>query len=161
MGKRVNGEGSIGRRKSGGWMAQYVVHTAEGRKRKTVYGKTRKDVAEKLARATADRDGGLVFDAGTLTVGEYVERWLSDSVRDTVRQRTYERYEQITRLHIKPTLGRIKLKTLTPAHVRALYREKLDAGLSARTVQYVHVTLHRALKQASPTVSYPATPPRR
>jgi hypothetical protein len=29
-----------------------------------------------------------------------------------------------------------------------LYREKLDAGLSPRTVQYVHVTLHKALKQA-------------
>ncbi len=146
--KRGNGEGSISRRRAGGWMAQYVVHTAEGRKRKTIYGKTRKEVAEKLAKATTDRDGGLVFDAGTLTVGEYVDRWLSDSVRDTVRQRTYERYEQITRLHIKPTLGRIKLKTLTPANVRALYREKLDAGLSARTVQYVHVTLHKALGQA-------------
>jgi integrase len=32
--------------------------------------------------------------------------------------------------------------------VRGLYREQLDAGLSPRTVQYVHVTLHKALKQA-------------
>lgn len=42
IGKRGNGEGGISRRKGGGWMSQYVVHTAEGRKRKTVYGKTRK-----------------------------------------------------------------------------------------------------------------------
>ena len=42
----------------------------------------------------------------------------------------------------------MKLKALTPAHVRGLYREKLEAGLSPRTVQYVHVTLHKALKQA-------------
>lgn len=69
-------------------------------------------------------------------------------MRDTVRQRTYERYESIVRVHIKPTLGRIKLKTLAPAHVRGLYREKLGAGLSPRTVQYIHVTLHKALKQA-------------
>ena len=41
MGKRGNGEGTISRRKNGGWMAQYYVHTAEGRKRKTIYGKTR------------------------------------------------------------------------------------------------------------------------
>jgi integrase len=32
--------------------------------------------------------------------------------------------------------------------VRSLYRKRLEAGLSARTVQYVHVTLHKALKQA-------------
>jgi integrase len=32
--------------------------------------------------------------------------------------------------------------------VRGLYREKLDAGLSRRTVQYIHTTLHKALKDA-------------
>jgi integrase len=42
----------------------------------------------------------------------------------------------------------VKLKSLTSAHVRGLYREKLDGGLSPRTVQYVHITLHKALKQA-------------
>ena len=129
MGKRGNGEGSISRRSNGTWRAEYVVHTAEGRKRKTVYGKTRKEVSEKLAKALADRNGGLTFDAGKLTVEEYLSRWLSDSVKDTVRQRTYERYEQIARVHIKPALGRIKLKALTTTHVRGLYREKLDAGL--------------------------------
>jgi integrase len=55
---------------------------------------------------------------------------------------TFERYEQITRLHLKPALGLVKLKTLTPAHVRSLYREKLEAGSSARTVRYIHTTLH-------------------
>ncbi len=69
-------------------------------------------------------------------------------MKGSVRQRTFERYEQIVRVHIKPPLGHIKLKALTPAHVRRLYREKLDAGLSPRTVQYVHVTLQKALKQA-------------
>ncbi len=124
------------------------MHTAEGRKRRTVYGKTRKEVAGKLAKALSDRENGLVFDARRLTVGEYLGHWLEDSVRDTVRQRTWERYEQLVRVHIKPALGRIKLKALTPAHVRGLYREKLDDGLASRTVQYIHVTLHKALKDA-------------
>ena len=43
--KRGNGEGSISRRKNGGWIAQYAVYTAEGRKRKTLYGKTRAEVS--------------------------------------------------------------------------------------------------------------------
>jgi integrase len=41
VGKRGNGEGSISRRKNGGWMAQFTVYTVEGSKRKTLYGKTR------------------------------------------------------------------------------------------------------------------------
>ncbi len=147
-GKRGNGEGSIGRRKNGGWMAQYVVHTAEGRKRRSLYGNTRAEVATKLATALSDREGGLVFDAGRLILGKYLDRWLVDSVRDTVRLTTYQGYERIVRRHIKPTLAPVKLKNLTPTHVRGLYRERLESGLAPRMVQLIHTTLHKALKQA-------------
>ncbi len=149
MGKRGNGEGSIWRRKSGGWCAQYTVYTSEGRKRRTLYGKTRQEVAAKLSKALADREGGLTFDAGAMTVGEYLARWLSHSVRDTVSQKTYERYESIVRVHLSPALGRIRLKTLTSDHVRGLYREKLDSGLAPRSVLHIHRTLSKALKQGT------------
>ena len=148
MGKRGNGEGTISRRKNGGWMAQYVVYTVEGRKRKTLYGKTRTDVAKKLSRALSGRESGLVFDDKGLTVEEYLDRWLKDSVRDTVRNTTYERHEELIGLHITPALGRMKLKALTPAHVQGFYRDRLDRGLSAATVQKMHVVLHKALDQA-------------
>jgi integrase len=148
MGKRGNGEGSITRRKDGLYMARYTVETATGKKRRALYGKTRGEVSGKLTKAMANRDGGLVFDAENLKVEQYMTRWLADSVRGTVRRSTFSRYEQITHLHIVPAFGRTKLKNLSPAHVRGLYREKLDAGLCARTVQYIHATLHKALKQA-------------
>ena len=148
MGKRGNGEGSITRRKDGLYMARYPVQTATGAKRKTLYGKTRSEVAAKLSKALADREGGLTYDAGKQTVGEYLARWLSNSVRDTVRQRTYERYESIVRVHLVPSIGPVKLKTLTPDHVRGLYREKLDSGLASQTVLHIHRVLSKALKQA-------------
>ena len=70
MGKRGNGEGGIAlHKKSGLYMACYTVETPTGKKRKTVYGKTRKEAAEKLTKAMADRDNGLVFDAENQTVG--------------------------------------------------------------------------------------------
>src|SRR5215207_10070923 len=152
MGRRGNGEGSISRRKDGLYMARYTVQTADGPKRPTIYGKkgeSREDVAAKLTKAMADRDGGITYDAGKLTVEDRPRRWLSDSVRDTVRQRTYERYESIIRVHLIPAIGRIKLKMLTPAHVRGLYRAKLDAGLAPRSVLHIHRTLSEALKQAT------------
>ena len=146
--KRGNSEGSIYRRKNGLWCAQYTVYTAKGRKRKTLYGKTRAEVAAELAKALSDREGGLVFDAGNLTLGDYLNRWLNDSVRDSVKQRTLQNYECVVRRHLAPALGRIKLKALTPVHVQGLYRSKLDSGLSAETVRLIHNTLHKALKQA-------------
>lgn len=146
--KRGNGEGSIYQRKDGRWVGQYTMYTAKGPKYRYIYGKTRKEVAEKLAKTIVDRDSSLVFDAGKMTLGEYLDRWLSDSVRGTVRVSTYERHEEIVRLHIKPSLGRIGLKKLTPAHVRGLYSEKLDSGLAPATVRKIHSTLHKALSQA-------------
>lgn len=152
MGKNGNGEGSIyEHRRNGnkvGYRGAYTVHTSRGPKRRYVSGKTREDVRRKLAKAMSDRDGGLVFDAGNLTVGEYLDRWLADCVKGTVRESTFERYEYAIRPHLKPALGRIKLKSLNPAHVRTLYREKLDAGLAPATVQKLHVVLHKALDQA-------------
>ena len=99
MGKRGNGEGSISRRKNGTWRAEYVVYTAEGRKRKSVYGRTRAEVAKKLNRVLADSEDGLFFDDEGLKVGEYLERWLEGSVRGNVSPRTYTNYRLQVRRH--------------------------------------------------------------
>lgn len=144
----AKGDG-ITKRKDGRYMARYTVQTPDGPKRRAIYGDRYRDVEKKLNEARGDAARGLVYDAGAMTVREYLERWLSDSVRDTVRRRTYERYESLVRLHLIPSLGRVKLKSLTPAHVRGLYREKLDSGLSPRSVLHIHRTLSKALKQAA------------
>jgi integrase len=149
---RGNGDGDVfpRRNKAGkiiGYRGAYWVQSAEGARRRYVSGKTKAECRAALTRARVDRDGGLVYSAGSLKVEPYLRRWLEDSVRDTVRGTTFERYEQNCRHHIIPTLGRVKLKNLTQAHVRGLYKEKLQT-LSPRSVRYIHVTLHKALKQA-------------
>jgi hypothetical protein len=94
-------------------------------------------VRQKLTRVIADRDGGLVFDAGSLTVGKYLKQWLETSVRGTVRTSTFEVHRHMIQPHIVPDLGRLKLKDLNPVHVRTFYREKLNSGLSAATVRKI------------------------
>jgi integrase len=152
MGKNGNSEGSIYPHKRNGkkvsYRGAYTVHTAEGPKRRYVTGKTREEVHDKLIEALGNRAHGLVFDAGTLTVEEYLTRWLKDSVKGTVRQSTFEVHRHMIEPHIIPVLGRLKLKDLNPAHVRGLYREKLDSSLSAATVRKIHSVLRKALKQA-------------
>jgi integrase len=149
MGKRSNGEGSITRRKDGLYMARYTVETATGAKRKTLYAKTRKEASEKLTVALAQAQKGITTaDAGALSVGAFIERWIEDSVRGSVRRSTYQRDESLCRVHIVTALGKKKLKTLSAADVQRFYRAKLDSGLSSATVHILHVLLHKALKQA-------------
>lgn len=146
--KRGNGEGSISKYADGRWCGRYTIDTANGKRRKAVYGRTRQEAAEKLAKALVDRSGGLVFDTSNLTLKDYLERWLSDSVRDSVKPNTYKSYSQLTHRHIIPALGRNKLKGLTPSHIRSFRSSALGAGLSTRTVQYLLTLLRKALQQA-------------
>ena len=144
-----NGAGTVYPRKNKeGNITSYLgSYFAPDGKRRYVSAKTKTACREKLMQAMSDADRGLVFDAGTLTLGQYLDKWLQN-IQDTVRQRTWERYEQLVRVHIKPMLGSKKLKDLTCAHLKSLYKEKLNARLAPRTVQYIHVTLHKGLRDA-------------
>ena len=146
--KRGNGEGSIAKRADGRWMARYTVHMAKGPKRRHVYGRTRKEAADKLAKVLSDRIEGIDYDDENMTVGEYLDRWLKGSVRGSVRQSTYDRDANLIRNHLSPVLGGIKLKKLSAAHVQHFYRDRLDSGLSASTVHKMHAILHKALARA-------------
>ncbi len=148
MGRRGNGEGTITRRKDGRWEARYYVQTVNGANRKVLYGKTRAEARDKLAKALSDRIDGLVYDDENMALGEYLDVWLRESVLGSVRQSTYDRDANLVNNHIKPVLGRLKLKKLNSAQVQSFYRDRLDAGLSGSTVHKLHDILRRGLAQA-------------
>ena len=125
-----------------------MVHTAAGPKRRYVSGKTRQEVADKLADTLSNRNKGLIFEDEGLTVATYLDRWLEDSVRGTVRESTFSRDKYLVTNHVVPVLGRVKLKNLNAMHLQRLYRDRLDFGLSGSTVQKIHHVLHKALSEA-------------
>ncbi|HKH75596.1 MAG TPA: hypothetical protein VKA51_01425 [Rubrobacteraceae bacterium] len=160
--RRVKGEGSVYQRKNGRFVGEY--DDING-KRRYVSGKNKAEVRAELREKLAERDRGIVVDSEGLTVEKYMDRWL-ESTRDNVGLRTYQHSEETTRLHIKPTLGRVRPGRLTAMQLDTLYGEKLKSGLSPRTVQIIHATAHKALKQAvrwrmvGMNVAEHATPPR-
>lgn len=156
--RRTKGEGTIYQRKDGRWVGQYTVYTLDGVKRRTVYAKGKPEVRVRLTEAIANRDKGLVFDAGNLSVGEYLDKWL-EAVRDTMGERTWKRHESIVRLHLEPAIGRTELATLNPLQVQSLYRAKSRSGdLAPGSVKRIHTTLRKALKQAVRWQTIPRNP---
>ncbi len=146
MSKRGNGEGSIYQRKSDGkWVGSITI---EGGKRKVLYGDTRKEVQEKLKAALHEQQQGVLITAPQQTLSQYLEHWLEHTIKPTIRPRSHERYEEIARLHIIPTIGKIKLQALTPQHVETMQSKKLKQGLSPTTVAAIHGLLHKALEDA-------------
>ncbi len=81
-------------------------------------------------------------------MGTYLAQWLEETAAPGLRPRTFASYKMIVKKHLTPEVGRIRLARLQPADVRAYMNGKLSGGLSARTVQYHHAVLRRALGQA-------------
>ena len=145
MARRGNGEGSIHQRADGKWCAAITV---EGSRRRVLYGRTRQEVADKLTDALRARREGTLTAGSRLTVAGYLDQWLRDMVKPSVRPWTYRGYEVLARLHIVPEIGQVRLDKLTPAHVQALMNRKREAGLSPKTVQYMRGVLRTALNRA-------------
>jgi integrase len=145
LAKRGPGEGSVYQRKDGRWAASI---TLESRKRKTLYGKTHKEVLEKLKTALHEQQQGVLATGPQQTLKRYLEHWLEEVHRPTIRSRTYTRYRELLRIHILPALGHYPLQKLTPQHIQAFYAQKTKEGLSASTVHVMHAILHKALDKA-------------
>jgi integrase len=146
--RRGHGEGSIQRRADGRWAAVVDLGFVDGRRRrKTVYGRTRQEVAHKLTDLLKARSEGMPIPSGNKRVDVFLSEWL-EAIKPTVRPRTWQRYEQYVRLHAVPNIGRYRLITLAPHHLQQLYAQRLERGLSPQTVLHLHRMLHKALGQA-------------
>ncbi|HEY33141.1 MAG TPA: site-specific integrase [Dehalococcoidia bacterium] len=116
---------------------------------------TKKDAEKHLAEVLYQLDTGTYIKPGKTTLGEYLEKWLSDYVWPSLAPKTAEGYEHIIRRHLIPSLGNMPLAQLKPENLQRYYSEKLSNGrcdgkgaLSPRTVRHHHVTLHDALESA-------------
>jgi integrase len=130
--KNANGDGSRPRnRPDGRHEARYWMETTTGRKRRSVYGATRKECAEKPAEAMASRDAEPVFVPADITVAEFFGQY-EDAVKDTMKGRSFETCRDISRLHLLPAFGGLKLKDLAREDVQGLYCRRPRRRCAAR-----------------------------
>jgi len=148
--RRGRGEGSIYQRADGKWCATLSVgYAADGRRRRqTIFGATKGAVQEKLAALQMSLLEGTFVEPSKLRIGPYLDRWLEDAARPTIRPTTYTSYKGIVENHIKPKIGGVLLSALTPLHVQSMYSTLGREGASPRLRQLIHAVLRRALKQA-------------
>ncbi len=114
----------------------------------SVYGKTRRDVQDKLDKLRSEFDKGLAVGGERQTLKEYLGRWLEDVAKPRLRPRTFDGYKAHVDKNIVPVLGQLPLKKLTAQDVQRLVNAKSEQGLAPRTVRYIRAVLRTALKQA-------------
>lgn len=83
-----------------------------------------------------------------LTLGAFlVERWLPTR-ESQLAPSTFESYSHNVRRHIVPKVGSARLQGFSADVLTRFYAERLEHGLSARTVRYLHSIVHKALEDA-------------
>lgn len=161
--KRANGEGSIRKRSNGTWEARVItgVHPESGKLiSKSIYGKTQKEVREKLTAYQAEEakqaqsapaSPGYCCENGdygdNMTVGEWLDIFQRDYLAD-IKPGTAVGYASVIENHLKPGLGKISLRGLRVPMVQRFYNQLREKGLSPKYIKNIHGVLHRALDMA-------------
>ena len=144
MKRRSNGEGNIRQREDKTWEGRILI---DG-KRKSVYGKTKNEVRQKMTELQWESDNALyVHTPAKLTVNEWMQTWLATCCGHLTHSSMYER-RQYVRLYIIPYIGEKKLKDLCPTDVRVLYNKLVQRGLSNNTIRNTKNALHASLQRA-------------
>lgn len=154
--KRANGEGSINKYivkgVQKGWRASILVGKDESGKniRKQFYGKTQKEVKQKLEEFKGQISLGALPTDDKLTLEQWYYTWLFDYRKKDLKPKSFEKYEGIYRNYIKDTsLGKIKLKDLRATHLQQYYNKLLDIDKKAvSTVKGLNTRLKPCLSEA-------------
>ena len=133
------------RRKSDGlWCGSF----GWGKDRQVVYAKTRREVVERLLNLQSEMRQKRLRVERVPTLAEFLDYWLAQHVKPRLRPLTLAGYQVNVRKHIVPTLGGVALDRLTPQHIQELLNGRQAAGLSPKSVRYVHQVLRSALNVA-------------
>ena len=169
------GAGSIRQRPDGRWEGRLSLGADPGtgkQIRKSVYGATQKEVRKRMTEAIAAFDAGNYFEPSKLTLGEWLDIWLSEYMGDK-KYSTKRHYKAQVITHIKPALGATALSKISPHIIQKFYNDLLKQGrtipkkdengktikkdgiavtekapLSAKSVRNVHGILTKALSVA-------------
>ncbi len=157
MNKNGNNEGSIRKRADGKWEGRYTDgRNADGKQiQRSVYGKTRKEVADKLHTILYQKQNGIYVTPNKLILSDWLNQWLINYAQITVRPSTYINYEGYVFNHINPILGKLPIQQITPNVIQNFYNSKHESGradgkggLSSKTIRNLHNMFHQAFEQA-------------
>jgi integrase len=153
MSKRSHGDGGIDPRGENAWRLRYrfngVRHTV------TFHG-TLSDARKELRRLIRTGDTGEHVAPDKVTLATWIDRWIAllerqqddgERRRGLVNARTLERYAELLRCHVTPTLGGRPIQQIQANEIDALYM-RLEKKLAPRTVHHIHTVLGACLKAA-------------
>jgi integrase len=112
---------------------------------------TKKEAQVERVRLLHETNSGIFIEPSKVTVSQWIDQWIEAGApgrkKKKVGQRTLERYEELLRIHVKPTLGARPLQKLAATEIDRLYNA-LEKKMAPMTLHHVHVTFNSCLSTA-------------
>lgn len=113
--------GSVKQRTKGSWFIRVELEpdplTGKRRQKAETFVGNKRDADTRLSELLGKARQGTIGNAGRLTVGEYLDRWLTEHAEANLSPRTTARYRVVVARQIKPYVGRVQFDKLRPSHV--------------------------------------------
>ena len=169
--RRPSGDGMVRRREDGRWEGRIVVgHKKNGTPIfQHAYAHTQKELTEKLHQNIERYQDVELTEDSRMTLGEWLDRWLTEYKAGTVRSGTLKSYRCYIEYYIKPQLGDKQISLISQQDIQRMYRRLKTEGrihehpemnhqLSDSMVRHIHSALHAALKDAVQAHVIPRNP---
>ena len=152
MGKAKNaaGAGTMRQRANGLWEGRITIGTNPGTGkpiRKSVYGKTQKEVRRRMTEITRELDKHNYKEPSKMTVAAWMTMWI-DNFTPHLAPLSRSKYTSEIKNHIVPALGALQLDAVSGLHVQSFYNSLTKAGLSAKTVSGIASILRKSFNAA-------------
>lgn len=147
---RGKGEGSIRQRPNGTWEARYTAGwTPDGKQeRRSVYGRTRAECAEKLkvALSQTPRNAAVLVDEGKLSLADFMKGHFERRSAE-LSAASIVRINLLTNMIAAHAVGSIQLRDLKASHIERLYSD-LSRRYKPSTIRHARAYINQALSWA-------------
>jgi integrase len=149
MNRRSAGEGNISQRANGTWTARIQLGIKEDGKPKVkaFYGKTKKEVADKLAEYRQFTKSGYK-DEDIPEFQTYITNWLYNVKVNELKAMSFDRLESTIKNHIIPAVGHLKTNMLTDTIIQTQLINKKVKTYSHSSIKKIYDALNACFKYA-------------
>ncbi len=145
------------RKRGNKWEYRFEAAKIEGKRNQITKSgfKTKKEALEAGVKALAEYNNtGVSFTPSEISYSDYLDFWMEKDCQNNLIPTTVTNYEKKIRLHIKPYLGKYKLKSISTMLLQNFIFDMFNKGYSFNTLDTLKHIINKSLIYAIKTAKF-------
>ncbi len=144
------------------WRYRFDVAKIDGKRSqisKGGYSTKKEAMAQGIKALAAYNKSGILFTPSEISFNDYLDFWMKEYCVPNLKPETVKHYEKKIRIHIKPVLGKYKLKLITPAVIQGIINDLFNKGYARNTLVVIKGILSGCFRYAIEPLKFISSSP--